>query len=160
MGFLLFALLDVLLSVYLILQSRYHQCFYLVRQDYLSGGNIVEIDKENLEKAISTALLWLNDCDAGEYNKCWENGSKYFKNTVTQEDLNKALIGVRTPLGKVELREQKSTDYTINLPGAPDGEYVVIKYAASFENKKTSVKTITPMKEKDGTWKISGYFIK
>ena len=36
------------------------------------------------------------------------------------------------------------------LPGAPDGEYVVIQFETSFEKKKSSVETITPMKEKGG----------
>ena len=59
------------------------------------------VDKENLNKAVSAALLWLNDCDLGNYKKCWENGSVYFKNAITEEDLLKALTVLRTPLGKV-----------------------------------------------------------
>ncbi|HWN92533.1 MAG TPA: DUF4019 domain-containing protein, partial [Verrucomicrobiae bacterium] len=46
------------------------------------------------------------------------------------------------------------------LPGAPDGEYVVIQYETAFENKASAVETITPMLDKDGSWRISGYYIK
>jgi hypothetical protein len=45
-------------------------------------------------------------------------------------------------------------------PGAPDGEYVVIQFETSFEKKKSSIETITPIKEKDGSWRVSGYYIK
>jgi hypothetical protein len=66
----------------------------------------------------------------------------------------------RAPLGAVRTRKLKSATYTKTLPGAPDGEYVVIQYDTSFENKKSAVETITPMLDKDGKWRVSGYFIK
>ena len=47
-----------------------------------------------------------------------------------------------------------------SLPGAPDGEYVVIQFEASFGNKRASVETVTPMLDKDGQWRVSGYYIK
>ncbi len=47
-----------------------------------------------------------------------------------------------------------------SLPGAPDGEYVVISYETSFTNKKSAIETVTPMLDKDGKWRVSGYFIK
>jgi hypothetical protein len=46
------------------------------------------------------------------------------------------------------------------LPGAPDGEYVTIQFKISFEKKKSLVDTIAPMKEKDETWQVSGYYFK
>jgi hypothetical protein len=57
-------------------------------------------------------------------------------------------------------REIKSTQYTTTVPGAPDGQYVIIQYETSFENKKVAVETVTPMLDKDGTWRVSGYYIK
>ena len=57
-------------------------------------------------------------------------------------------------------RELISISFAEELPGAPDGEYVVLQYKTSFENKKKAIETITPMLEKDGSWKISGYYIK
>jgi len=53
-----------------------------------------------------------------------------------------------------------SKKYMTSLPGAPDGEYVVIQYKTSFENKKDAVETVTPMKDEDGVWRVSGYYIK
>ena len=66
----------------------------------------------------------------------------------------------RDPFGKLTSRKFKSASYTKTLPGAPDGEYVVIQYESSFENKQSSAETITPMLDKDGRWRISGYYIK
>jgi hypothetical protein len=79
---------------------------------------------------------------------------------VTKQKWTDQLSAVRGPLGKLVSREVKSTEYTTTMPGAPDGEYVVIQYTTSFENKRRAVETVTPMKEKDGSWKVSGYFIR
>jgi len=66
----------------------------------------------------------------------------------------------RDPLGAMVSRKLKSATYAKTLPGAPDGEYVVIQYETSFEHKQSAVETITPMLDKDGKWRVSGYFIK
>jgi hypothetical protein len=67
---------------------------------------------------------------------------------------------VRKPLGKLISRSIKDATHTTSLPGAPDGEYVVIQFQTSFENKKSAIETITPMMDPDGVWRVSGYFIK
>jgi hypothetical protein len=66
----------------------------------------------------------------------------------------------RKPLGQLITRTLKSKTYATSLPGAPDGEYVVIQYATTFENKKSAIETITPMLDEDGKWRVSGYYIK
>ncbi|MDD5138124.1 MAG: DUF4019 domain-containing protein, partial [Candidatus Omnitrophica bacterium] len=45
------------------------------------------------------------------------------------------------------------------LPGAPDGEYVIVQFDTTFENKKSSVESVTMSLEADGRWRVSGYFI-
>jgi hypothetical protein len=62
--------------------------------------------------------------------------------------------------GGVEERTIKSTEYATSLPGAPDGHYVIIQYETAFEKKQSAVETVTPMKDSDGQWRVSGYFIK
>ena len=57
-------------------------------------------------------------------------------------------------------RTLKSKQYATELPGAPDGRYVVIQFETSFANKRSAVETVTPMKQDDGTWRVSGYFVK
>jgi hypothetical protein len=37
---------------------------------------------------------------------------------------------------------------------------VVIQFDTRFENRPLSMETVTPMREKDGSWKVSGYFIR
>lgn len=111
------------------------------------------------EQAIAVAKAWLELVDAGDYSGSWKDAATLFRKAVTQEKWVQSLNGVRKPLGRLVSRKLSSKQYLTQLPGAPDGEYVVIQFTASFENKKTAVETITPML--DGrTWKVSGYFIK
>ena len=111
------------------------------------------------KKAIEASNTWLKFIDNGQYAKSWETAAEFFKNAVTKKQWNQSLNAVRKPLGKVIKRNVKSKQYTRSLPGAPDGEYVVIQYETSFENKKSAIETVTPVKDKDGKWRVSGYYI-
>jgi hypothetical protein len=66
----------------------------------------------------------------------------------------------RKPLGALVSRKLKSAQYATSLPGAPDGQYVVIQYDTVFQNKSAAVETVTPMLDKDGHWRVSGYYIR
>ncbi len=114
--------------------------------------------KENA--AVASAEKWLALVDGGKYKESWKEASEYFRNTVKEEQWEQSLEAVRKPLGKLISRKVKSKTYETSLPGAPDGEYVVIQFETSFENKESAVETVTPMLEKDGDWRVSGYYIK
>ncbi len=98
--------------------------------------------------------------DQGKYRESWEAAAEYFKNAVTQEQWVQSLQAVRKPLGHLIVRKVKNTTYTTSLPGAPDGEYVIIQFETSFEHKKTAIETVTPMMDPDGKWRVSGYYIR
>jgi hypothetical protein len=115
-------------------------------------------EKEKAAQEIADA--WLQLVDVGEYEKSWDDAADYFKGAISKEDWKKSLEAGRKPLGKIVSRTVTSAKYSTSLPGAPDGEYVVIQYEASFENKQSAVETVTPMKDKDGEWRVSGYYIK
>ena len=112
------------------------------------------------KRAMEASDTWLELIDKSQYSKSWETAAELFKNAVSKEQWTQSLNAVRKPLGKVMKRTVKSKQHTKSLPGAPDGEYVVIQYETSFENKKSSVETVTPMLDKDGKWRASGYYIK
>jgi len=111
-------------------------------------------------KAVEASNTWLKLVDNDQYAKSWDTAAEFFRNAVSKEQWNQSLNAVRKPLGKLIKRNVKSKQYTTSLPGAPDGEYVVIQYETSFENRKSSVETVTPMLDKDGKWRVSGYYIK
>jgi len=110
--------------------------------------------------AQASAQAWLALTDAGKYAESWQEASTVFKAAVTQTKCVDMITPARTPLGKVLSRKLKSVTYMKDPPEAPAGEYVMIRYDTSFENKKEAVETITPMLDKDGKWRVSGYYIK
>jgi len=109
--------------------------------------------------AITGSMAWLSLVDEGNYAESWNQAAGLFKNAVTKEQWLNSMQAFRVPLGKIVARKLKSKQYTKTLPGAPDGEYVVIQYETTFENKKSAVETVTPMLDKDGKWRVSGYYI-
>ena len=110
--------------------------------------------------ALLAAKKWLAMVDEGKYSESWQAASSYFQKAVKKEEWKEKLNAYRKPLGKVLSRNVKTEDYETSLPGAPDGEYVVIQFKTSFENKKEAIETVTPMADKDGKWHVSGYYVK
>ena len=117
-------------------------------------------EPDKAKAALSSAEAWLSLVDEGKYSDSWNEAAGYFKGAIKEERWQETLQTVRKPLGKVISRQVKSKSYHTSLPGAPDGEYVVIQFETSFENKKSAIETVTPMMDKDGKWRVSGYFIK
>ncbi len=113
-----------------------------------------------ITQAQTAAKAWLTLTDTEKYGQSWDASAALLKASITKPDFEKALRTARSPLGALRSRTVKSTTFTRTLPGAPDGEYVVIQYAAQFANKASALETITPMREKDGSWRVSGYYIK
>lgn len=116
--------------------------------------------EEKEEQAVAAALAWLALVDAGDYDQSWETAAAYFRNAVAKEKWHRMLTAVRRPLGALVSRDLASKAFTRTLPGAPDGDYVVIRFDASYENKASAIETVTPMRDSDGQWRVSGYFIK
>ena len=121
-----------------------------------AGGS----DAAAVTQAKLAADKWLKLVDEAEYKQSWESASSLFKNAVTEDQWAQRVAAVREPLGKVLARKLKTAHYAATLPGAPDGKYVVITYAASFQNKKSAVETVTPMLDAGGEWRVSGYYIR
>lgn len=113
--------------------------------------------KAAAEKA---AMTWLHLIDDGKYSESWSSSSSLFRGAVNKMQWEQALGGTRKPLGAVLSRNITSATYTTTFPGAPDGEYVVIQYGTSFDKKRTSTETVTPMLDADGSWRVGGYFIR
>ena len=115
--------------------------------------------KEN-KKAQMAATNWLVQIDKGEYLESWDNAAQYFQNQILQDRWSAALKASRGPLGNSTSRNIISSEFKSELPGAPDGNYYILTYNSSFENKASAIETITLTKGIDGKWRAVGYYIK
>jgi len=111
------------------------------------------------EKAKAAADSWLLLNDHGKYEHSWDAASTFFQHGIEKTSWVIAAKNARSPLGMVKNRSLKSASFTHSLPETPEGEYLVIQYKSQFENKTMAIETITSMREKDGSWKIAGYYI-
>lgn len=110
--------------------------------------------------AVAAAEAWLKLIDDGQYAECWDEAAPFFRAAVPKDKWTEQMTAFRKPFGNRLSRKVTRREYRTAMPGAPDGEYVVIQFQASFEHKQNAVETVTPMKETDGTWRVSGYYIR
>ncbi len=117
-------------------------------------------DEQKIAAAIESAKSWLQLIDEDKYGESWSQAAEFFKNNAPQQQWISSLPALRKPMGKMLSRKVINSTYTTSLPGAPDGQYVVIQFETSFENKQNAIETVTPMLESNGQWRVSGYYIK
>ena len=98
--------------------------------------------------------------DEGKFADSWTQGAVLLRGAVPQDQWSGVVGSMRKPLGEVKSRKLLSSTYTRTIPGAPDGEYMIVQYQTEFANKAGAIETVTPMREPDGSWKVAGYFLK
>jgi hypothetical protein len=123
-----------------------------------AGHTLSAQDKE--KAATASASAWLALIDSHQYGESWFQASSDFRGAASKEQWIHALDTVRTPLGKLISRQLKSATYTTKLPNVRPGEYVVLQYETSYEKAPGMNETLVMMREKNGSWKADGYFIK
>lgn len=114
------------------------------------AGNSTEVD---------SAISWLEVVDSGSYEESWQQAAPFFKNHLSSQEWEQALNQARSPLGKALSRTVVSASPYTSLPGAPDGEYIVIVLSTRFEQMDSATETITVSKV-GNEWRTVGYFIK
>jgi hypothetical protein len=112
------------------------------------------------DDAQAAAAAWLTLTDGGSYADSWDAAASLFHQQITKDGWVTLLKSGLPVFGKVVTRKLKTTTFTRILPGAPDGEYVVILYDTQFANTGAAVETLATVLEPGGTWKVCGYHIK
>lgn len=133
---------------------------YLILPDEKPGKGNREPSSPAEKNAVTAALSWLGEIDAGNYSQSWKETDVYFQKAVTDFGWSSTLTNVRQPLGALISRKLKSVQESKSLPGAPDGDYVVMQFDTSFSACKTAVETVTFIRQKDDSWKAIGYYIR
>jgi len=112
-----------------------------------------------VEAAVEAALGWLKLIDDGDYSKGWDEMAALFRGGVSRANWEKTMDDREKGFGKVVSRKVQSKRRTRYLPTGPPGEYVIIEFDSSFEYKSRAAETLTLMREKDGVWRVTDYFI-
>lgn len=110
--------------------------------------------------AQASVVAWLKLVDSADYGGSWDTAASLFRHTVTKAQWASAAAAARAPLGDLMSRKLRTSKFTKSLPGAPDGEYVVVTFETRFKNKAAAIETVTPTRDVDGRWRVSGYYIR
>ena len=111
------------------------------------------------QKATDGAKSWLALVDANDYAQSWNTASAFFQSRISQAQWEKAAQAARGPMGPVVVRDVTGVDFATTLPGAPDGQYAVVKFNTKFANKAAATETMTMVMD-GGSWKAAGYYVR
>jgi hypothetical protein len=107
----------------------------------------------------SEARQWLSLVDKGDYDQSWRRGGDILKARVAEDAWTRDIDPVRRPLGTVVSRKLAGEQKTRTLPGAPAGDYDIVKFDTQFANRQGAAETVVLAREPGG-WKVNGYFIR
>ncbi|MEZ5653718.1 MAG: DUF4019 domain-containing protein [Burkholderiaceae bacterium] len=109
--------------------------------------------------ASAAALTWLALVDSGKYRDSWHGLSAFARGAISADDFIQKLADARGPLGRAMSRKLSRSTPMTQLQGAPDGEYVVLEFDSKFANGTALTERVTPVREADGSYRVSGYHL-
>jgi Protein of unknown function (DUF4019) len=117
-----------------------------------------EVPPQNAAQSI--AANWLALVDSGKCVEGWEKMSPGFRKEVSKRNWKSAVEKIRKPLGRLTSRKLKSAEYSKELPGAPEGEYVVMQFDSAFEHKPDATEKVILILGQDLNWRVCSYAVK
>ncbi len=105
------------------------------------------------------ALGFLGYLDHGRYADSYAYTGMLIRAQLDREAFASQIEKTRAGVGALQARELIDAGYATSVPGAPEGQYVVLHYHSSFANRPDAVETLTLAFAK-GYWRVSGYYIK
>jgi len=111
------------------------------------------------EAAQRQALGFLGYLDHGRYADSYAYTGMLIRATNDRDSFARQIKKARAGTGALQSRSLIDASYATSVPGAPEGQYVLLHYDASFANRPEAVETLTLAFAK-GYWRVSGYYIK
>jgi hypothetical protein len=132
----------------------------LAAATWLARPTAAHANLDEVAAARSAAAQFLAETDRGSHGAAWDLAGAAFRSGVGRNGWQSAAEQVLKPLGALQQREPAGTRATRALPGAPDGEYLLLEYRSRFAQKAAAVETVVMQKEPDGQWRVVGFFIR
>jgi hypothetical protein len=115
------------------------------------------IDAKTVDKA---AKSWLEKLDKGYFQQCYDETSQILKNNLDKTQWLENMTAYRKPLGQAEKRKEINMFYEDQPQNAQPGDYVTAQYACVFQQKVVVIESVVLFKNQDGSWQVSGYWLK
>jgi hypothetical protein len=105
------------------------------------------------------ALGFLGYLDQGRYADSYAYTGMLIRAQLDRDAYATQIAKTRAGVGTLQSRELVDAGYTTTVSGAPEGQYVILHYQASFANRPDAVETVYLGLAK-GYWRVDGYNIK
>jgi hypothetical protein len=105
------------------------------------------------------ALGFLGYLDQGRFADSYSYTGMLIRTQLDRDAFSAQIQKTRVGTGALQSRELIDSAYTTTLPGAPEGQYVILHYHAAFASRPDTVETVTLAFAK-GYWRVDGYYIK
>lgn len=110
--------------------------------------------------AFEAARIWLATIDAGRYGEGWEDAAPTLRESMTKVQWETGLEAARAPLGVVIVRKIREANCARGTRADPAAEICVIRYDTRFENRPLTTEIATPIRGRDGTWRVASYVLR
>jgi Protein of unknown function (DUF4019) len=127
---------------------------------FATGCDVALAEDVDTSGGMSAANAWLALVDGERYGESWDAAAERFRAAMDRAKWEATVQSARGPLGLVVTRKIRTVAFTHSLPNAPEGEYVVVQFDTRFQNRPLAEEMITSEREKDGTWRVAGYWIR
>jgi Protein of unknown function (DUF4019) len=145
----------ILLLIFLVTMSLPRTQLF-AQQD--AGGGVDPHATEE-RAAERQALGFLGYLDHQRFADSYAYTGMLIRTQVDRSSFSAQVEKARAGTGALLTRELMDATYATSVPGAPEGQYVVLHYHSSFADKQEAVETLTLAFAK-GYWRVSGYYIK
>jgi hypothetical protein len=105
------------------------------------------------------ALGFLGYLDHGRFADSYAYTGMLIRSQLDREAFASEVEKARAGTGAIQSRELIDAGYATSVPGAPEGQYVVLHYHSSFAKRADTVETLT-LAFANGYWRVSGWYIK
>ena len=118
-------------------------------------------------EALNAAERWLVPLDDERYVDAYAMASEPFKASVTRQQWRDGIAKIRKDYGKVVSRTGEKMAFKGKVPAPDDpnaqtapGTEVAILFDTTFEKNRKAAEEVTMVLERDGIWRMAGYYIK
>lgn len=122
------------------------------------SSTLAQSNEQAVEAAKQAVQEWFALLDADKYEATWSEASSYLKSKLNAEQWTARVKQAHSTLDSLRSRSLVAARYTNSIPNAPEGEYVIAQYEATY-GAKDAVETVSLKKDPD-EWRVAGYFVK
>ena len=115
--------------------------------------------------ALNTAERWLVPIDAQRYAEAWAMAAASLKDMIDRTKFRDGMRDLRKEYGRVVLRKAEKMAFVGSPPapedgGPKEGAQISILFDTRFVRNRQATEEVVMELEKDGLWRVAGYYIR